>query len=226
LEGKTDPLVSAHRTAWRALIPEAGVPRLFHAPETNLWLAPKNHLVHYPLRGGGMVNVVAIVEAPKAGAGQDDAGWNAPGDPQVINRHFAGWTPEVRALIAAAPDWRVWPLHDRRPLMRWSKGSITLLGDAAHPMLPFLAQGASQAIEDAAALASVLGDDVSDLPSALHRYAAIRARRAATVQNQSRRQGRIYHLSGLAAVARDLAIRTLGPDGLMARYDWVYGHKA
>ena len=121
----------------------------------------------------------------------------------------------------AAPEWRRWQLFDRDPTPQWGDGPVTLLGDAAHPMLPFLAQGASQAIEDAAVLARHLAGG-GTAPQAMRDYEAARFARTARVQLEARRQARIYHLSGPAAFARDMAMRLMGTERLLARYDWLY----
>jgi len=204
--------------AWRALIPIENVPKALHKNETSLWLGPKTHLVHYPLRGGRVMNVVAIVEA-----GQEQIGnsWSETADPARLHSAFARWNGQARALLHAAPEWRRWQLFDRDPTPQWGDGPVTLLGDAAHPMLPFLAQGASQAIEDAAVLARHLAGG-GTAPQAMRDYEAARFARTARVQLEARRQARIYHLSGPAAFARDMAMRLMGTERLLARYDWLY----
>lgn len=216
-----DPLLASGRTAWRSLVPAEAAPPHARAAASNLWLGPGAHLVHYPVRAGRLVNVVAIVGD---GAG-DPAGasdWAAAGDPARLAGAFASWSEDARALLAAAPAWRVWPLCDRAPLPRWSRGAVTLAGDAAHPMLPFLAQGAAQAIEDAAALAEALHAHRS-FPEAAGAYERSRRDKAARVQRDSRRQASIYHLGAPAALARDTAFRLLGPARMLSRYDWLYG---
>ena len=206
------------RLAWRALVPARDAPAMAGQAASQLWLGPHAHLVHYPVRGGTLVNVVAIVDgAPEAGA--ED--WARPGDGATLLARFSGWDRQAHALLAAAESWRVWPLFDRPALPRWSAGPVTLLGDAAHPMLPFLAQGAAQAIEDAGALGEAW--------SAARPFAAValayerrRRPRATRVQRDSARQGAVYHLTGAFALARDTTMRLLGPERMAARYDWLY----
>ena len=210
----------ANRTAWRALVPVKSVSPGMRQQETMLWLGRKAHLVHYPLRGGEIVNVVAIVEDHFRVSESQDF-WSSPGDAEFVKARFSAWDGAARDLIAAAPQWRKWPLFDRDPLPSWSAGRVALLGDAAHPMLPFLAQGAAQAIEDAHALGVALVPG-TDVERALAAYQRARQARAARVQAESRRQSSIYHLSGPAALARDLAIRFSGPQRLLGRYDWLY----
>jgi salicylate hydroxylase len=208
------------RTAWRALVPAASVAPEMLWPDSNLWLGPGAHVVHYPLRGGSVVNLVAVLDTgPKVLP--LEAGWSTPGDPAFLLRRFEAWAEPLRDLIAAAPDWRIWPLVERAPLARWSVGRVALLGDAAHPMLPFLAQGAALAIEDAAALGQALSSH-SDIEPGLETYQAMRQARADRVQRDSRTQGTIYHLWGPAALARDLAMRAAGGRSLLARYAWLY----
>ncbi len=171
-----DVPAQARYVAWRALVAAASVPEDMRRPESNLWLGRGAHLVHYPLRGGKMINVVAVVDAREALDDKADL-WSQAGDSAWIAARLALWTPPIRDLVAKAAEWRVWPLIARETPADWSHGRVTLLGDAAHAMLPFLAQGAAQAIEDAAALAAALvpGDDII---GALAAYSARRAPRA------------------------------------------------
>ncbi len=188
--------------------------------ESSLWLGERAHLVHYPLRGGAVVNVVAIVDEDFRGSGGDEF-WSCPGDAAALEARFSYWHASARDLLAAASDWRKWPLFDCDPLASWTAGRVALLGDAAHPMPPFLAQGAAQAIEDAAALGRALARG-RDIEQGLAAYQAARQARAARVLRESRRQGAIYHLSGPAAFLRDAALQALGGARLLARYDWLY----
>lgn len=216
--GAAAPVFSG-RTAWRALIDAARVPAGMRRPETSLWLGHKAHLVHYPLRGGAIVNAVAIVEEDFEPRGAEF--WSSLGAPEILEKRFGAWDGAARALFRAAPEWRKWPLFDRRPLSSWVTGRVALLGDAAHPMLPFLAQGAAQAIEDAEALGTMLGTR-RPIEESLRDYQAARAARAARVQKESRRQAMLYHLGPPAASFRDAALRALGGGKLLRRYDWLY----
>lgn len=212
------------RTAWRTTIDAALVDPEMLRPESQLWLGPKAHLVHYPLRGGEIVNVVAIVEDAFRVETRRDF-WSTLGDANFLLDRFAKWHKSARDLLAAAPEWRKWPLFDRDPVTRWTARRVALLGDAAHPMLPFLAQGAAQAIEDAAALGEALVENPDNLDKALRAYDAARVGRAGKIQAQSRAQASIYHLTGPAALARDFVMRSMGPERLLARYDWIYSSK-
>ncbi len=220
LGGGADSASFIKRTAWRALIDADRVAPEALRPESCLWLGREAHLVNYPLRGGAVVNVVAVLDENEA-APRPEEDWSRPGDPAVLAARFSSWHKAARSLLAAAQHWRKWPLIDRDPLPGWTAGRVALLGDAAHPMPPFLAQGAAHAIEDAAALAEAL-QATRDVPAGLDAYAAARRERADRVQRESRAQGRIYHLSGPAAFVRDAALRALGGERLLARYDWLY----
>ena len=226
LGGARDTLTFSKRTAWRALVDAGRAAPDALRREACLWLGRKAHLVHYPLRGGSVVNVVAIVEEDEQPAGSD-GGWSLRGDAVFLAARFSSWCEDASALLGAADEWLKWRLLDRDPLPNWTAGRVALLGDAAHPMLPFLAQGAAQAIEDANALGAALrADSLGDrrnVSRGLAAYAAGRLERAARVQRQSRAQGKIYHLGGAAAFARDAAMRCLGGERILARYDWLYG---
>jgi len=174
--------------------------------------------VHYPLRDGAIINVVVILEETTPDrtvttrSGADMA--------QALSEYQAA--PALCALIGGAESYRYWPLFARPPLTRWSHGAVTLLGDAAHPMVPFLAQGAAQAIEDADALGRVCLSPETPVDAAFAAYERARRLRAAAVVRASVRQGQIDHLHGPLATARDLAIRTLGGALLLRRNAWLY----
>lgn len=208
--GLTGDPVPSGQIAWRAILP------LKARPEIGVWLGPGAHLVSYPL-GADRLNLVAVT----AGTA-DAAGWAIPSDPAALHRAFAGWAPLVGKLLGNAAEWTAWALHDRPPDAVWGSGRITLLGDAAHPMLPHVAQGAAMAIEDAAALAHALGDTAEPV-EALRRYERTRQARTARAQKEARRNGHINQLSGPTAFARNFALSRLSPEKLAARFDWLYG---
>ena len=207
-------------SAARALLPAQDVPRPYREPLTRLWLAPQCHIVHYPVRAGAEIAVVVIANDPWSGRD-----WSATADREVVLEKLTAFASELREVLASAREWRKWALYDRSPLERWSRGRATLLGDAAHPILPYLAQGGAMAIEDAATLAAELAAHRSDPAGALVRYERLRRRRVARVQSASRINGRIYHLAGPLAAARNLVLKNLPGDRIMSRYDWLYGWK-
>jgi salicylate hydroxylase len=204
-------------TAFRAVVPVDAVPGALRRNVTGLWMGPGAHLVHYPLRGGALVNIVAIALDPRP----NETALDASAGRDEVARHFAGFGDSARALIGVPESYRRWPLYDRPPEERWPDGRIALLGDAAHPMPPFLAQGAAMSIEDAAVLARCLGE--VPVAEALARYRAERLPRVARVQREAARNSLVFHLSGPFALARDMALRLMGADGFAARYDWLYG---
>ncbi len=215
--GDRAPPQFRNRTAWRALVPADRVPPHAREATTALWLGPDAHLVHYPVKGGAMVNLVAIVADERR-----VKGWSAAGRRTDLLARFSRWHKDARALIAAAQSWQRWSLYDRPLPHPWGNGPVTLLGDAAHPMLPFLAQGGAMAIEDAAVLAACLARHSEDPPVGLRLYEGLRRRRSARAQHHAHRNGRVYHLKGPAAVARDLALKVMGGRQLLRRYDWLY----
>jgi salicylate hydroxylase len=215
----TSPPKFRHRTAWRALIPADTVAAEFREPLVHLWLGLDAHLVHYPVKSGRLINVVAIVHDE-----WKKPGWSAAGQRAEILRHFArwSWADKARDLIALPEQWLKWALYDSKTPFRGGVGPVTLIGDAAHPMLPFLAQGAGMAIEDAVVLADMLGKYTDNPSDALRAYEGARGLRTARAQLASRRQARIYGLTGPEALVRNLAMRALGGEKLRARYDWLY----
>lgn len=216
--GLSSPASFSGCVAWRTTVDAALVSPEALKPQTNLWLASGGHVVHYPVRGGREVNIVAILED-----GWRERGWSEAGDVGWINRHLHDWHPEIRKLVGSAENWLRWSLFDRAPDWKWTRGPVALMGDAAHPMLPCLAQGAAQAIEDAESIARNLRSK-RDIPAALSAYEQERLRRAAQVQRQSRRQMRIYHAGGPLAAARNIAMGVIGEAGMAKRFDWLYGH--
>jgi salicylate hydroxylase len=212
-----------NRTAWRALVPADAVPARFRAATVHLWLGPHAHLVHYPVKAGALVNIVAIVRDEWNGTG-----WSEPGSREALLEHFSKWhwCEAARTVVSAPPHWLKWALFDLAPLARWGRGPVTLLGDAAHPMLPFLAQGAATAIEDAVVLADCLAASPDTPEPALRRYEGLRRDRTAQVQQAARSNSHRYHATGIEASLRNLALRSMGGGWLRRRYDWLYGWRA
>jgi salicylate hydroxylase len=206
--------------AWRSLVPAAAVPAFARRAVQTLWLGHRHHLVHYPVSGGRLVNVVAFSPATS----DEVESWSAAGRPADLAAEFAGWDPQLGALVGAAERVGRWSVLDRAPLHRWVKGRVALLGDAAHPMLPFYAQGAGQAIEDAAVLAACLRAADPDVPTALEQYERIRQPRASRVQEASRGRIAHHHLpDGPEQQARDAAFAAEDP---LSHNDWIYAYDA
>ncbi|WP_173008574.1 FAD-dependent oxidoreductase [Mycolicibacterium sp. P1-18] len=174
--------------AYRGVIPADRVPD-YPATVSTMSMGEGRHFLVFTLRGGRLINFVGFVPS-------DDEmreSWSAPGDPATLAREFMGWDPMVQKIIGQVDTTFRWGLYDREPLSHWSNGRLTLLGDAAHPMLPHMGQGANQSIEDAVALATVLdGVDPGDFPDAVQRYEAVRRDRATQVQRNSRNGGLVY----------------------------------
>ena len=192
--------------AWRGLVPARALDGAGVRPVAALWMGPGAHFVHYFVRGGELVNFVGVVER---GDWRDES-WTARGDKRDLLRDFAGWHSAVQAIVAAADASACfrWALFDRDPLPRWSRGATTLIGDACHPMLPFMAQGACMAIEDAAVLAESVSTSAADaLPDALARYETLRRPRTAAIQLGSRRNRELYHLHAPRSWVRNLGMR-------------------
>ena len=186
--------------AWRMLVPIQRLPAEFAVPTTTVWWGPGKHFVHYLVSGGRFVNCVCVVETQTWHA----ESWTEPGAVAELQGDFTGWHQSIQQLLAEADESTLfkWGLFDRPPMPAWSKGNVTLLGDACHPTLPFMAQGAASMIEDAIVLANCVNGS-TDTVGALTRYADLRRSRTARVQRGSRRNARVFHLSGLPAWFRD-----------------------
>lgn len=205
------------RTAWRTMIPVDSAPANLPTDRVGLWLGSNAHLVHYPIAGGAAINVVAIVEE-----NWNKPGWNAHGDYRWIAERFNGWTSVVRAILAAPTGWQKWALNAVDPTGPWSQGATTLIGDAAHAMVPFLAQGAAMAIEDAATLADCLAASPSDVTTAFANFETERRPRVTRVWKSAKRAGEHYHAARPMAALRDLALRAVGTHLVMMQNDWIY----
>lgn len=216
------------KSAARTVLPMAAVPETIARRSVGIWLAATGHVVHYPVRGGTELAVVVIRKEAEY-----DNDWGTVVSPDWAAKAVSGFARPVRELVAATENWRKWALAELAPLPTWINKRTVLLGDAAHPVLPFLAQGAVLALEDAATLAHCLASSKPDaaahritedaLAKALLAYQSARQKRAARVQAASRQNGRIYHLDGPMRMARNMTLRLAPPANLLARYDWLYG---
>lgn len=204
--------------AYRTVAPTAAIPASLQANATGLWLAPRAHIVHYPVRG--TTDTAVVVIAPAKGSSD---GWGHQVDREALLQSVRNLAPDLQGLLAAGQHWKAWDLFDVRPLNRWSNGRVTLLGDAAHPVLPYLAQGGVLALEDAITLATAMSRQPDSVPEAFAAYAKQRMRRTARVRTAARRNGDIYHLGGTSAFARNLVLRTVPAPRLIGQYDWLYG---
>ncbi|MGI9322952.1 MAG: FAD-dependent monooxygenase, partial [Pseudomonadales bacterium] len=204
--------------AWRALVPAASLPSGLVRPVTSVWWGPGRHLVHYYVRRGELVNCVGVVEKQ----GWQVESWTEPGDLAELTADFAGWHSDIQCLLQEVDQSSLykWALFDRKPMDNWGQGRVTLLGDACHSTLPFMAQGAAMAIEDAAVLAACL-EQGSDVATALQGYEALRRTRTRSVQLGSRRNASLFHLSGIRAWLRNRAARSASGRSMdrLFRYD-------
>jgi len=215
--GDGKPRVSGH-IAYRAVLKREDVPKDLWRPEVVLWAGPRTHLVHYPLRRGELYNLVAVFHSDHY-----EEGWNVEGSKDLLWQHFKGQRPEVLRMLERIETWRMWVLCDREPVKNWTLGRVTLLGDAAHPMLQYLAQGACMATEDAVLLAEKARAHPDDLPAAFNAYTQDRYLRTARVQIMARVYGDFYHARGVTAELRDITLSGRTPQQSYDGIAWLYG---
>ncbi|MFC8830969.1 3-hydroxybenzoate 6-monooxygenase [Streptomyces sp. NPDC057137] len=221
LVGDGEPRVSGH-TIYRSVIPMEQVPHELRSNDVSLWAGPKWHFVHYPISGGRELNLAATRDD---GARLPVAG--LPVERARVLREFDSMGTVARTLLELGTDWKRWVLCDRDPVDRWVEGRVALLGDAAHPMLQYAAQGACQALEDAVLLGDLVEGAVSvpddDLPQRLTAYNQLRRARTAKAQRVAREMGRqIYHPAGTAAKERNALLSGLSPEELWEKVDWLH----
>ncbi|GAA1881051.1 FAD-dependent monooxygenase [Asanoa iriomotensis] len=217
----TDAPRYSGQTIYRGLVPAHRVPFLLADPAVRLWFGPDKHVVSYPVSAGRQVSFGATVPA----ADWREESWTARGDPAALAAAYAGWHPDVTRLIAAADRVSRWALHDRDGINRLGAGRVVVIGDAAHPMLPFQAQGANQAVEDAVVLARCLAEaGPAGLAAAVRRYEEVRLPRVTELQRRSRANARTFHLGdGDAQRRRDTAAQlTSGLD----QHEWLFAYDA
>ena len=216
LVGDGKPRVSGH-IAYRAVLPTDEVPDHIRQDNVVLWAGPRTHLVHYPLHRGDIYNLVAVFHSDRY-----EEGWDTFGDPEELAKSFAGAHEDVLSMLNKIQSWRMWVLCDREPISDWSKGRVALLGDAAHPMLQYLAQGACMAIEDGVCLADRVTTDGNNLETALAEYQSRRYIRTARVQLTARMYGDIYHAAGATADLRDTLLGATDPTKPGEAMAWLY----
>ena len=216
--GDGKPVVSGH-IAYRAVIPTKDWPKEYRINRMIVWAGEKTHLVHYPMRRGEIFNLVVVFHSDRY-----EEGWDTYGDPEELHKKFADKCEPVRMLLQKVDAWKMWVLCDRPPIKQWTQGRITLLGDAAHPMLQYLAQGGNMALEDAVCLAEQVVAHGDDYAAAFKKYQDLRYLRTARVQLMARVFGEIYHASG---VNRELRNQVIGEWTKQGGVDmsWLYGHQ-
>ncbi len=214
--GDGKPRVAGH-IAYRAVLPADDVPPANRRNAMTLWMGPKTHLVHYPLRRGEVFNLVAVFHSDRY-----EEGWDTFGDPEELQQKFAGQCRGVLDMLEKIESWRMWVLCDREPIANWSSGRVTLLGDAAHPMLQYLAQGACMAMEDAVCLAARVAAQPQDLAEAFRHYQQSRYLRTTRVQLTARLYGQVYHAAGATRDLRNAFVRSRTPQQAADSMAWMY----
>lgn len=217
--GDGKPRVSGH-IAYRAVLPTEDVPAENRLNAMVVWMGPKYHLVHYPLRGGKLFNLVAVFHSDRY-----EDGWDTFGDPEELHLRFQGAHPHVLNMLEKIESWRMWVLCDREPVGNWSQGRVTLLGDAAHPMLQYLAQGACMAMEDAVCLADKVSAAPAAIPEAFLAYQQARYLRTSRVQLTARLYGLAYHAAGATRDLRNAYLKSRSPEQTAEGMAWMYDLK-
>ena len=217
--GDGPPRISGH-VAYRAVLPIEEMPEDLRWNAACLWAGPKCHMVHYPLRGWKLFNIVATFHHPT----RTTEGHNEPGDRDELLSYFQHLPAKPRGVLEKSREWRRWVLGDRDPVANWTDGNVTLLGDAAHPMLQYFAQGACMAIEDGVEMMKQVQATPDDLPGAFQRYQDRRIARTARVVLSSRELGRLYHAAGVERLVRNDLFRNRTPQDFYRSLDWIYGY--
>jgi salicylate hydroxylase len=218
--GDGKPVVAGHIT-YRAVLPTKEIPEHLRRWSMTFWAGEKVHLVIYPLRGGDLYNLVAVFHSDRYAEG-----WDSYGDPAELHERFAPACEPVRTLLGKIESWRMWVLCDRPPIKNWSRGRVTLLGDAAHPMLQYLAQGACMAIEDAVCLANKVEETDGDFAAAFAAYQEARYLRTGRVQIMARIYGEFYHAGGVARELRNMMLGGRTAEQAFESMHWLYGDDA
>ncbi len=203
--------------AWRALVEASDAPSLFTSANVHAWLGPNSHLVHYRVCGGEKINLVAVTKGKAL-----DKTWSDDTPKEALYEELRPFNGQLRQAVMDVSNWTAWPLMILNPFNNWSKGRAVLLGDAAHAIVPFLAQGAAMAIEDAACLAALISDTKDEHTTAFESFKAKRFRRCQRVLSKSIYQAQIYHAAGRLAKIRNGGLKMLPSSLLLRQYDWLY----
>lgn len=214
--GDGKPRAAGH-IAYRAVLPIREVPENLRLNDMVLWAGPKFHLVHYPLRRGELFNLVAVFHSDRY-----EEGWDTFGDPAELHLRFEAACTPVKTLLSKIDTWRMWILADREPISNWSRGRTTLLGDAAHPMLQYMAQGACMAVEDAVVLSNCLAETPQDPATAFLRYQNQRYLRTGRVQVTARLYGHVYHAVGAVRELRNAYLKNRAATESLESLAWLY----
>ena len=204
--------------AARTVVERKGLKAPFNDLSTGVWLAPDAHVVHYPIDGGRRVAVVAIARGPEPAEN-----WATPVSKVELTMRLMRLAPDLLGFLSQATEWRQWPLYSTPAVPTWADGRVLLLGDAAHPILPYLAQGGAMAIEDAFVLAAAIATHRGDPTLIAQHYLSERQQRTNRVRAASEQNGAAYHMRGIQAIGRNAVLRTTPAHLLMRRYDWIYG---
>ncbi|MDP9138616.1 MAG: FAD-dependent monooxygenase [Pseudomonadota bacterium] len=206
------PALHGNHVLFRALVPRNRAPAV--SPDVLVWFYPGGHVVHYPVAGGKLINFVAVAQEATGGEATSAS-------PSEVATAFPAMTTELRYLLGLPETWHRWRSSDRRPVRRWGTGPATLIGDAAHPMAPYLAQGAAAALEDSVTLGEAL-EGASDVAGAFRQFERRRIARTSRLARASRRQGGVYHATGWSAFLRDVLLANVPAGLLLAQVRWIY----
>ena len=209
----------SNRIAFRAIIDAANSEAFNKTHDVTVTFGPKAHFVYYPTKGGKQLNMVCIVQSERNA--QVENRWSAPATSSDVLSHLPNWSSTIKTLIKRTNEWQRWPLYTVAPESPWTNETTALIGDAAHAMVPFVAQGGAMAIEDAAVLAHTIATQ-PDTPSAFKAYENARKARVTKVWYEAMANGKRYHMSGIAAIARNVGLKAIGGERMANRYNWIY----
>lgn len=216
--GKSDATFS-NRIAYRAIIDAGGGEAFDKTHDVTVTFGSKAHFIYYPIKGGKQLNMVCIVQGEKNS--ENENRWSAPATGADVLAHLPNWSSTIKTLIKRTDNWQRWPLFTVAPESQWTNKTTALIGDAAHAMVPFVAQGGAMAIEDAAVLAHAIATH-ADIAAAFKAYEKARKERVTKVWHEAMANGKRYHMSGLAALARNVGLKAIGGERMAHRYNWIY----